>query len=69
MSSYNQGHLNPGVLKVRVLGSGRAPKTPVGLLEKRQGKQPSEEGLGHTAGRLVAHLEERPRETVQGETP
>lgn len=48
MSSYNQEYLKPEVLKVRVFGSGRAQKTLVLLLEKRQGKQPPDTQHGNS---------------------
>ena len=74
MSSYNQQGLEPGVLKVSRFGSTTTQRTPGQLLEQRQQithrytayeEQPSEERLGHTVGRLFAHLGAKPREMAK----
>lgn len=72
-SSCNEWCLKPGILNVRMFGSGRPCKALELLLEKMQGKQlayilpkkqPSKECLGHKVRRLVAHLGPCPREVT-----
>ena len=77
MSSCNQWGLEPRGFKVIMLGSGRAWRTLGLLLERgRQTaqahiawKQQSEECLGNTVKRSVAHFGVCPREAVFMEIP